>query len=511
MYSIRTSSSMFLLSGALFLCAIPSYAATPPDTLLGFVVLGEKKHALKGETVPLVRIVLESKDDQKEDPCKKMALLGPDKKKPLSALVRRDNPSPKSYPITVCEAILPFSDKYLPSGESWTITVPGKPDKVYAVQLPTVVKQPEQIFIMGDTGCRDRPNVQSCDSASWPFSNSIPQDIARQIQENHKPSLLIHVGDYKYRGGKDDNKAPGGAWNNWRQEFFAPLFATQPNRNLFAMLPLVLARGNHELCDGYGKNGPGWFYLLDTASSLLDDSKEILEKQRCTSGAETVVAPYRLDFDNQFSLLIADSSTTKEAGVDDAQAKELTGMFTTIDKNFSNKESKRLAWFITHKPIWSAIGEKGKISNATEQKAVHELPHHTLPEQIQLVLSGHRHLFSSVEFIGKDVPPHPLSLTVGDSGVEINCQAYNGHKNDLNAMIQSMNAFGYVDAQLNVAHGQTTGWTLHVHGYDWKKTDQAETVAACRYPAEKKGEATCKVLNPKFFPSAGCKTGDGEE
>ena len=49
-------------------------------------------------------------------------------------------------------------------------------------------------------------------------------------------------------------------WSAWRDDFFVPA------SRLMKTAPWLFVRGNHELCS---RAGPGWFYLLDPASSLL--------------------------------------------------------------------------------------------------------------------------------------------------------------------------------------------------------------------------------------------------
>ncbi|MBF0159858.1 MAG: metallophosphoesterase [Magnetococcales bacterium] len=489
----------WLLSTLLLLLAGPALATT---TVTSYVILGEKGHQLKGETVPLLRLILDKADEGKEDPCQALTLTGSGQRKLVTPLIRRTNPNPKSYPITVCEAVLPFADRYDAAGEAWQLAGSGKKGGAASqtVTLPTVVRQPEQLFIVGDSGCRDRAGVQTCEDGSWPFAQRIPHDIASQIRQQGTGAVIIHTGDVKYRGGKDDSDKAGLSWRNWQQEFFSPAAP------LLAMAPWVIARGNHELCNSYGRNGPGWFYLFDPASSLLGDSKELLQQHRCQGQEETLTTPYRLDFGHRFSLVMIDSSSVQERNIDKKQAQQLTDWLTTLGHHLVDKQSPQQVWLITHKPIWAvAQQKKATVSNLTEQQAVQQLPHHALPESVRLVLSGHKHFFSMVEFEPSRKPRHPLALVVGNSGVGLNCDGYNGHHKELQASIRTMNAFGYVSAQLVTSKGEVSGWRLQVQGYDWQGNGQmaahATPAASCSEPSS---EARCSISKPALFPSAQC-------
>ncbi len=101
--------------------------------------------------------------------------------------------------------------------------------------------------------------VQPCnDARQWPFAA-----IARKAADL-KPDLVIHVGDYLYRGERvsgelmpDVRGTPfGDNWpekKRWAADFFTP---AQP---LLAAAPWVFVRGNHEDCQ---RAGPGWTRLL---------------------------------------------------------------------------------------------------------------------------------------------------------------------------------------------------------------------------------------------------------
>ncbi|MBF0263445.1 MAG: FxsA family protein, partial [Magnetococcales bacterium] len=244
--------------------------------LMGYVVLGEKGHALRGETVPVARLILEHAQGFNDATCDGMTMHN-DRGATLRLTVR-PNPDIRNLPLTICEAALPFSDRFLPEGEAWEVQA-GNGQK-FQVRLPTVSMTPEVALILGDTGCREN-KAQTCGD-DWPFPSAMAKKMIETLVKQAKPALLIHVGDFKYRGknkpkASGDNDGTGIKWSNWKADFFQPMFGDGERSNLFAMAPWVVARGNHELCDAMGNNGNGWFFLLDPTSLAAGDPPALIE------------------------------------------------------------------------------------------------------------------------------------------------------------------------------------------------------------------------------------------
>ena len=195
--------------------------------------------------------------------------------------------------VLVCETLYPM-------GEAAAVLVGDR-----RLELPSVsVATPRRVLVMGDSGCRgDLPHKpQPCTGDGftkvWPFG------VIAEDEKRLSADLIIHVGDYNYRntprdmvlsprvtgydrpltvkvydtGDLDDEDEPEvpigpgywsqnmqgspipDVWPAWRDDFFVPA------ARLMKTAPWLLVRGNHELCS---RAGPGWFYLLDPASSLL--------------------------------------------------------------------------------------------------------------------------------------------------------------------------------------------------------------------------------------------------
>ncbi|MBF0427374.1 MAG: metallophosphoesterase [Magnetococcales bacterium] len=477
------------------------------STLMGYVILGEKGHALKGEIVPVVRLVLEHAQGFSDGSCANLT-LNKDSGPSLS-LVTRPNPNVKEMPITLCEAAFPFATKHQPQGETWNVTDKG--GKQYKVQLPTVGQSPDKALILGDTGCRGT-KAQTC-ASDWPFPTAIAQQMSDFLKKQDKPSVIIHVGDFKYRG-KTDDTGKSLKWDNWKADLFTPMFGGKDGPNLLAMAPWVVTRGNHELCKTMGNNGDGWFYLLDPTSPVAGDSQQQIKDNSCQGVADGMTRPYRLDFANGLTLVVTDTAGLFE-GKDVCQADKqtLVNGYKEMAQNF--KGSKQSAWLVSHKPIWSVLGGCGKPSfgNATPQAALEALDHHALPENFKLSLAGHKHLYTSLDINPKEDHRRMLELVAGNGGVELNTKAYSGclkydeskESKSFQADASGMSRFGFVVANLDAPKkdGLIEGWKLKSMALEQTKAPWGDlkTAEVCDFPV-KLGKPACEIKEKSFFGKA---------
>jgi hypothetical protein len=395
---------------------------TPGTVLAAYTVLAPDKH---GATVAIARAIVQGIDSS----CPRLT--------PLSgsaasvATVARKNPDPKNFPIVVCEAIV-STGMQVAGGQQ---RVPGPPQKADA------------LAVVGDSGCKPA-DQDGCTlgSKSWPF-----QQIAHSAAAA-KPDIVLHMGDYNYRGtpghvtingqkqavyDAGDNtgsvscqlagpyhgqNSQGSAdpdrWNNWWLDFF------QPAAELLAAAPWVIARGNHELCS---RAGPGWFYLLAPGS----DSKGVETGQPLCPSAESdkpllFGAPYRLDLPG-LSVLVLDSANACDQG--DLHQAHFDRQFESIQKLLAQAPDKALLTLVSHRPLWAvdkaddttAPGHTDPsgayaIIDQTLQRAYRKYP---LPRSVDLVLSGHMHRFQAIGFARDTKTPYPDQLVVGNSGVSL--------------------------------------------------------------------------------------------
>jgi hypothetical protein len=276
-----------------------------------------------------------------------------------------------AYPVQVCIAHAATTVR--------SLTVDGVP-------VPTLPSTIRRIVVIGDTGCRLKgDDVQDCnDPVKWPFAT-----ISRLAAARH-PDLVIHVGDYHYRESPCPADRAGCAgspygdnWAVWQKDFFLPAAP------LLAAAPWVLVRGNHELCN---RGGNGWFRLLDPHPDAVE----------CTA----TTPPYALHL-YPLNLLVFDGADADDDTADPGKVALYRGQLQSL-----LTEVPTHSWLLTHRPVWAvAEGEgtpQGATLNATEQAAIRDL----VPPELDMVLSGHVHDFTSYEF----GPGRPAQLVVGEGG-----------------------------------------------------------------------------------------------
>jgi Calcineurin-like phosphoesterase len=365
-----------------------------------------------GRTTVLARVVVDGADQ----PC---PTLSPG----AIAMVPRTNPNPSTFDVTVCEAVLAF-------GQTLRVGDTGP-------TLPAVAAEARRIVVVGDTGCY---SGQGCsDPATWPFGA-----FAAAAAED-PPDLVVHVGDYNYRGTPgtievDGEKlgpynagdglpppqclnpvhpyvsqnVPGrsawDSWQTWRDDFFLP---AEP---LLAAGPWVFARGNHELCS---RAGPGYFYFLDPHSELLGGELSCPVQQDGDDPLPYVVfvPPERLDL-GPLDLVVLDTANACDLS---------TNYPTTYARQFDSLrallDGDEPAWLVTHRPLWGVEEDAGQpgtfqiISVSLQQALRHSSPNGSLPRSVQVVLAGHMHQFQSATFAPES--GRPPQVIVGNSGVAL--------------------------------------------------------------------------------------------
>ncbi len=334
-----------------------------------------------------------------------------------------------NYPVQVCIAHT--------SAGARAITVDGLP-------VPTLPPDIKRVVVIGDTGCRIKGDfVQDCnDPVKWPFAQ-----VARLAAARH-PDLVIHVGDYHYRETPCPEARPGCAGSPygdnlavWQKDFF------DPAAPLLAAAPWVLVRGNHEVCS---RGGHGWFRLLDPHP----------DPDQCVD----TTSPYALNL-RSMNLLVFDSADADDGSADAAKVAGYAAQLKTLLGDVPPH-----AWLLTHRPVWALEqgpdAKPGETLNATEQAAIRGL----VPANLDMVLSGHVHDFTSYEF----GPGRPAQLVVGEGG-----DAKDAITQPVNPgiAIEGMSirhALAIADYGYVVLHRTSQGWTGTVYAI----TDQV--MAHCR-------------------------------
>lgn len=455
------------IAGVALSTSVAAAPPTPDQVHAGFVLYASSP--VDG-TVALARVVIEAGTD-----CPSLRFDGGSE----TAMTPRINPHPATFPIEVCEARYPFGQGAVVTGTD--------------LRLPVASLNPVRLIVMGDSGC-EGDAYQPCDTtASWPFPAFGPAAAGTG------PDLVIHVGDYNYRGTPDkvtidgvtkevydasgdgplcrsadgyvSQNVPGSAnfdnWDDWQRDFFTPAGP------LLLAAPWVFVRGNHELCS---RGGPGWFYLLDPASPLLGGgaAQQACPDQTGTT-PELFSPPYTLDLD-PLALAVVDSANACDAGVNFPEA--YSRQLTRVQRQILDKPT----WLLVHRPMWGmreAPDKEGppemEVINQTLQQALRDQPDGELPSEITLVLSGHMHRFQATSFGAARVP----QLIIGNSGGRLSSDPptgpFSATIDDLPATGISRDNFGFLQATLDPDggwQGQVINPTL--------ATDQV--IATCAQP-----------------------------
>ena len=399
-----------------------------------------------------------------------------------------------NFPVTVCETTLSAETNYY--------------DMSKAIKINAVSLQPSAILIYGDSGCKTK------DCATGPARYF---EKLAEIGIKEKPELILHMGDYNYRGTSGSitgtvfaydagDGGYGGAscglnetyysqnatgsprpdsWANWNQDFFVPA------RALLSSAPWVFARGNHELCS---RAGPGWFYFFGPGSSLPGG----IAQGACPNQGDfntppvtavnhiSMIPPYLLEF-KHLRLWVMDSANACDAG----SANSLTSQYQTQFEQLQALPQNKTTWMMTHRPLWGIVNTSGQTSiNTMLQTALVATKNKTLPTSVTLSLSGHMHLYQSLTFT--PASGRPSQLVVGNSGIEL-------EKSDINGDFQSvpvdgvaasgngLSKFGLLSVKFN-KNGTWHGAMLDEEGSAFVKCDSKNAG---------NGKTLCELINGK--------------
>jgi hypothetical protein len=283
----------------------------------------------------------------------------------------------------VPEGLRPVCEVAIPS-DAKAATVKGQ-------KLALPHPNPSRIVVLGDTGCRVKgARTQDCnDPAKWPFEALAARAVIV------KTDLVIHVGDFVYREdecpagseAKCGGTPPGDRWETWQADFF------KPAAKLLAATPWAFSRGNHEDC---GRAWKGWFYYLDPRPL-----NEVLPG----GGCQAYPPPYVVRL-GSFELVMLDSSAANDSKLTPEQVTIYAAQLASLKVMH--------AWLADHHPFWGMRIARNKQLEALTQplQAAWEK---ASPHGIDLILSGHTHLFEILSF-DKTFPPQ---IVAGDGGTDL--------------------------------------------------------------------------------------------
>jgi hypothetical protein len=344
------------------------------------------------------------------------------------------------YPVTTCALLLQ------PTTE--TLTIGDVP-----LALPKAA--PQRIAVIGDTGCRLKGSyIQACnDPAQWPF-----KQLAERLAAD-KPDLIIHVGDYHYRetpcpkGVAGCAGSPSGdTWDAWRADFFAPA------AKLLPVAPWLTVRGNHEDC---ARGGKGWSRTLEPAP---------FDVERGCNG-QTPLYAVQLP---KLTLAIVDTSVASEAKVDAKQAELFREQYAGLAKLGDDP-----IWLLQHRPIWSAGGTVAGFPFG-DNKTLAAAARSNLPASVELMLSGHHHIFQALNYVD-GLPPQIVSGHGGDtlnSGNSLDPSGWVLNGVTVTSGLHDVGTYGYV-----LLEPQSDGWMLvnfDVAGKARHRCELSKRLVTCR-------------------------------
>lgn len=337
----------------------------------------------------------------------------------------RQNPAPIDFPITVCEALYPIDTQLYLNGS--------------ALLKPSY--KSEHVAVFGDTGCKSSKQTCTLDSDNWFFNNLV--DLSAEAQ----PEVVLHVGDYNYSGtpgsieisgqknkvqvyDAGDNTTQGmckiagpyygqnsegsqsrDSWEHWQQDFFSPA------QSLLSSAPWVFARGNHELCS---RAGTGWFYLLDSSSPLLGKYTQQLSCPKPSNQSPMIFSqPFAINLD-KVNILVLDSTNACDSGLlnlDQYQNQFVLGkqMLKALPTGFNILQTHRPMFAVDRLDKVGTCGEGQQSGQCQMSQTLQQANRLTgLTDEVELLISGHMHLFQSTHF---EASVFPDQLVVGNSGV----------------------------------------------------------------------------------------------
>jgi Calcineurin-like phosphoesterase len=369
-------------------------AGTPAQASVPYVIMapegGAVARVMTMAACPFITI------DGVAEAMKLRAAAGTEPQRP--SLSDATDTKPSAFLLNVCE----------------TAIVQGtKQAEIAGVALPLPKALVQRIVVIGDTGCRLKKadNAwQACnDPQAYPFAR-----IAKAAAA-WKPDLIIHVGDYHYR----ENECPksvtgcqnspwGYGWDAWSADFFAPAAP------LLQAAPLAATRGNHENC---ARAGQGWWRLL--APQPLRAGQDCNDPAHDDMGDHS--DPYAVSLGENAQLILLDlaAAGNKALTYDTPEYAHLQDVYR---KYAALTEKARYNIAANHHPILAFTAKDGKDGapsslepgNGAIQSAFSGINPWIIPANVQLLLSGHTHVWEQLSFRS----PHPSQFVAGFSGTQ---------------------------------------------------------------------------------------------
>lgn len=274
----------------------------------------------------------------------------------------------------------------------------------------------DSIALFGDTGCRLSPyEIQACnDPDQWPLAR-IAQSIVRE-----RPDVTVFLGDFFYREvacppahsdfcGGSPAPLPAAPFTDSAWGWVADVLT--PMGPLLSATPLVVVRGNHEVCS---RGGNGFFLMFDPAFGTSADCAPV------AGVAPTVYSPTRA-----VDLSIEGGRTLRLVNVDSANGSDnvidrtiAAGLRPLYERARAVAQGSDEAWLLTHRPLTGVFSNQllpvpqGEIT--TWSSVTQAYASFGLLDPFSLSLSSHLHIAQAVQ-----IPGQPGELILGNGGTEL--------------------------------------------------------------------------------------------
>jgi hypothetical protein len=316
--------------------------------------------------------------------------------------------------------------------------------KIGEQRIPaSLPNQITKVAVFGDTGCRMRKGgaYQPCETPQgWPLSR-IAEGIA-----NHEPQLVIFTGDFYYREYACDptvptsiscasspgplipkfdataNKLVQYAFKDSDYGWIADVFL--PMRAVFSAAPMVIVRGNHELCS---RGGNGYFLFFDprkntSGTCAPNAAGKVTDALTKTWKTDINIRPGRV-----LRLAVVDSAIGQDYDPYDFKDKTIDYAARYkpgfVDANTLTASAPGLeSWLLVHKPVFGLSKEPG-WNTAFSPALPGEMNWSSVPLEVasygllshyNLIVSSHVHAIESIQ-----VPGVPPQLVIGNGGTEL--------------------------------------------------------------------------------------------
>ena len=201
--------------------------------------------------------------------------------------------------------------------------------------------------------------------------------------------LAIHVGDYYYRENNCAVAIPGciNYWGDTSTSWNADWF--HPAAPIFASVPLMLTRGNHEDCR---RGGPGWYRFLEASATVACPSDP---------AADLGTPPFAVTLDGLRLIALDSAADGSDTVIDPARAAYYRRAFDALPS--LAKSAPRATWLVTHRPPYA---------NANMSSVLHASPGDLA--DVSAVIAGHVHDFATVNLDG-----YPPLIVNGEGGDDL--------------------------------------------------------------------------------------------